>query len=312
MLDLSVLQRSWAPPELPQEIPHGDMPGDKVSIGSGHIQKANTIFPRLMQLLYTALSSGSEPRAVVSVCGGSGVGKSEIASLLTYYLNQLGVGAYTLSGDNYPHRIPLQNDAERIRVFRVSGMRSLLASGGYSEERARILHECVCAGSDADPNITATHSWMAAYQKAGRAGLKGYLGTQNEIDFAELSEILARFHSGADDLWLKRMGREETALWYERVDARSLCVLVVEWTHGNNDLLHHVDIPILLNSTPKETLEHRRLRARDGAPDSPFTTMVLELEQELLISQAHKAKLIVSKSGELLTFEQYMRLLTEQ
>lgn len=43
-------------------------------------------------------------RAVITVCGGSGVGKSEIASLISYYLNAEGVGAYTLSGDNYPRR----------------------------------------------------------------------------------------------------------------------------------------------------------------------------------------------------------------
>lgn len=70
-------------------------------------------------------------------------------------------------------------------------------------------------------------------------------------------------------------------------------------------VLSRVDIPILLNSTPQETLEHRRTRNRDGAVDSPFTMMVLELEQELLKRQAYKAKMIVSKKGELLTYEEY-------
>ena len=106
MMDRSELRQSWTPPELPPEIPHGDMPGDKVSISEGHIQKANAIVPALLPLLWEALAQNPARRAVVSVCGGSGVGKSEIASLLTFYLNRLGVGAYTLSGDNYPHRIP--------------------------------------------------------------------------------------------------------------------------------------------------------------------------------------------------------------
>jgi alpha-galactosidase len=66
-----------------------------------------------------------------------------------------------------------------------------------------------------------------------------------------------------------------------------------------------------LNSTPQETLAHRRARNRDGATDSPFTTLVLELEQAMLESQAHKAKLIVSKSGELLSFEAYRKLMDE-
>lgn len=311
MIDLSVLRQNWAPPELPPEIPHGDMPGDKVTIGEGHIQKANGIFPALLPLLWETLAQNPARRAVVSVCGGSGVGKSEIASLITFYLNRLSVGAYTLSGDNYPHRIPLQNDAERLRVFRVSGIRGLLEAGEYDADTTKTLEELMRLNKDSDPAERVFHPWLASFQRAGRAGLGGYLGTQNEIDFAELSRILARFHGGADELWLKRMGREESALWYERVDARGLNVLVLEWTHGNNDLLAGVDIPVFLHSTPEETLAHRRLRARDGAPDSPFTTMVLEIEQGLLRSQAHKAKIIVSKSGELLSREQYSLLEAE-
>mgnify|MGYP001588932081 CR=1 FL=1 len=308
MLDLLIFSRGWTPPAIPNEIPHGDMPGDKVSINEGHIAKANVIFPRLLSLLPDVLSQNAAQRAVISVCGGSGVGKSETASLLSFYLNQLGIGAYTLSGDNYPHRIPFFNDAERLRVFRVSALRGLLAAGEYDAARADILANLMREAREADPNAQADHPWLAVYQQAGRRGLSGYLGTQNEIDFAELSGILAQFKSGAEEIFLKRMGREETALWYDSVDIRTISVLMVEWTHGNNDLLAGVDIPILLNSTPEETLAHRKLRARDGAPDSPFTTMVLEIEQGLLQSQAHKAKIVVSKNGELLTPEQVASL----
>ena len=308
MLDLSIFSREWSAPALPAEIPHGDMPGDKVSINEGHVAKANLIFPRLLALLPDLLAQNPAQRAVISVCGGSGVGKSETASLLSYYLNQLGVGAYTLSGDNYPHRIPFFNDAERLRVFRVAGLRGLLEAGKYSEGHAQTLALLMKEGAEADPKSAQTHPWMVEYQRAGRAGLKGYLGTQNEIDFAELSAILSRFKSGVDEIFLKRMGREETALWYDCVDMRNISVLVVEWTHGNNDLLKGVDIPILLNSTPEETLAHRKLRARDGSTDSAFTTMVLEIEQGLLRSQAHKAKIVVSKSCELLTPEQVKNL----
>jgi hypothetical protein len=108
---------------------------------------------------------------------------------------------------------------------------------------------------------------------------------------------------------LKRMGREETELWYDDVDFSNINVLIIEWTHGNSDGYQGVDIPILLNSTPQETLEHRRSRNRDGKTDSPFTTMVLEIEQELLVSQAAKAKLIISKSGELLSYDEYRLLM---
>lgn len=306
MLDFSVFQGDWTPPLLPQDIPHGDMPGDKVSINDIHIKKANTIMPRLLPLLVAALQKSPAQRAVVSVYGGSGVGKSEIASLLSCYLNALGIGAYTLSGDNYPHRVPFFNDAERLRVFRVAGLRGLLVAGEYSPERRQKLRGFLQAGIEADPHIADEEPWMKLFQQAGRKGLSGYLGTQSEIDFAELSAILSRFQNGEGELYLKRMGREESALWYDRVEMSNCNVLVVEWTHGNNDLLSGVDIPIFLHSTPQETLAHRKARARDGAPDSPFITMVLEIEQLLLQSQTQKAGLIVSKSGELLTPAQFL------
>jgi alpha-galactosidase len=307
-MDLSIFSRAWVAPAIPDQIPHGDMPGDKVSINDGHIAKANVIFPRLLALLPDVLAKNSAQRAVVAVCGGSGVGKSETASLLSFYLNQFGIGAYTLSGDNYPHRIPFFNDAERLRIFRVSALRGLLAAGEYDAARAEILAQLLREGREADTTARGEYPWLAVYQNAGKAGLSGYLGTQKEIDFAELSTILARFHAGEAELFLKRMGREETALWYDRVAMQNISVLVVEWTHGNNDLLTGVDIPVLLNSTPEETLAHRKLRARDGAPDSPFTTLVLQAEQELLQKQAHKAKIVVSKSGELFTPEQMQQL----
>ena len=99
--------RPWTPPALPESIPHGDMPGDKIRIGEDHIRKAQLLFPKLLEAL-KELEGG---KAVVSVFGGSGVGKSEIASLLGWYLQSIGVGSYVISGDNYPRRIPLYNDA---------------------------------------------------------------------------------------------------------------------------------------------------------------------------------------------------------
>ena len=95
---------------------------------------------------------------------------------------------------------------------------------------------------------------------------------------------------------LRRMGRTETELWYEPVDFSKVQVLILEWTHGNNDLLRGVDIPVFLGSTPAETLAHRIRRNRDGNPDSPFVTKVLEMEQGLLTSQGGRAAFIISRS----------------
>lgn len=304
----------WSPNDIldTDSIPKGDMPGDQVKIGIGHIQKACIIFPRLLELLIPVLEENPYQRAVVVVCGGSGVGKSETASLISYYLNRLGVGSYTLSGDNYPHRIPKYNDAERLRVFRKSGIDGLIANGQYLEGRQAILNELQKSGNDSNPEYVNRYPWLSVYQSAGRSGLQNYLGTPNEIDFKELTGIVSRFKNGESRIFLKRMGREETELWYEPVDFSDKNVMVIEWTHGNNHNLQGVDIPILLNSTPQETLEHRRSRNRDGATDSPFTAMVLEIEQGMLVSQALNAKLISSKSGKILAYSDFVKLMIQE
>ena len=304
----------WKPVEIAdtESIPKGDMPGDKVNIGPQLIQKATVIFPKLLELLIPVLDESPYQRAVVVVCGGSGVGKSGIASLISYYLKNLGLGSYTLSGDNYPHRIPKYNDAERLRVFRKSGIDGLISNGQYTEERLTILKDLQESGNDSNKDFISRYPWLAVYQTAGRNGLKNYLGTTNEIDFKELTGIISRFKNGESRIFLKRMGREETELWYDLVDFSDKNVIIIEWTHGNNHNLQGVDIPILLNSTPRETLEHRRSRNRDGATDSSFTTMVLEIEQDMLISQAPNAKLILSESGEILSYDDFVRLMIQE
>lgn len=289
--------RPWDPVPVPDAIPHGDMPGDRVEIGPAHVEKAGRLLPHLAEELLPVLRQSPCSRAVVAVAGGSGVGKSEIASLLAFQLSAMGVAAYTLSGDNYPRRIPRLNDAERLRIFRNSGIRGLLAHGLYTAERARALRELQLADLDADPARAAGSDWLAAYQHAGRCGLKGYLGTPLESDFDELTAVVRQFANGADVVHLRRMGRGEADVWYDAVDLSVVSVLVIEWTHGLSDHLLGVDIPILLASTPAETLAHRRARNRDGAVDSPFTTTVLGVEQELLDAQAPKARIVLPKHG---------------
>ena len=310
ILELAQRMDVWMPPAIPKDIPHGDMPGDKVEIGPGHIEKANTIFPLLVPM--AAQAAKQTGRVVIAVCGGSGVGKSETASLLSHYFRQAGVKAYTLSGDNYPRRIPMYNDAERVRVFRVGGIRGMLEAGVYSQEASRTLCSLWEAETDADPSLAREYAWLSVYQAAGRKALAGYLGTPNEQDYEELSAIIAQFKAGAPSLWLKRMGRREEERWYDEVDFSETSVLIIEWTHGNSDFLQGVDIPVLLNSTPEETRAHRRSRARDGKTDSAFTTMVLEIEQQELDDCAHKAKIIISKSGHVLSYPQYRALMDGQ
>ena len=286
-------------------VVHGDMPGDKVSIDDTHIAKAKTIFVELLD----KVKQLNKEKIVISVCGGSGVGKSETASLLSYFLKSMGIGSYTLSGDNYPRRIPMYNDGERLHIFRESAIRGMIKDGTYTKERFDIIHKFQEENMDANKANVENYPWYESYIKNGSEGLAGYLGTDNEIDFKQIESIVKEFKDGKSKIYLKRMGRDAAALWYDEVDFSEINILIIEWTHGNSKNYNGVDIPILLNSTPAETLEHRRLRNRDGGIDSPFTTLVLELEQNLLIRDAHKAKIILSKAGEILSYESYLDLM---
>jgi len=309
----SIMTRLMSPEtinEVPDisQIPMGDMPGDKALINDNHLQKANRLIQPLFPLLTSALESNENERAVISVCGGSGVGKTETASLIAYMLMKAGIGVYILSGDNYPYRIPKYNDAERLNIFRLEGIYELLARGLYNESRYEELAELQKKGTDSDSQKAVSNHWLSAYQQGGDSGLKKYLGTDKEINFAELSEIVTAFKNGADEIFLKRMGRDEGSIWYSRTDMRDINVLIIEWTHGNSDNLKGVDIPIFLYSTPQETLAHRKVRARDNGADSPFVMRVLGIESELLVSQAHRAKLILSGKNELLTLNELYKL----
>lgn len=287
---------NWKAPELKDDMPHGDMPGDKIAIGEDHINKANKIFP----LLVEEIRKNGSDKVVVSVFGGSGVGKSEIASLLTYYLQDSGIGAYVLSGDNYPYRIPQYNDAERLAIFRAAGLRGLVDAKLFNDEVKETLFKLWNDETDPDLSKVKEYPWLETYQKGGRKALKEYLGTVKEQNYDEVNQIIDEFKKGNDKIYLKRMGRKEEERWYDVVDFSDKDVLVIEWTHGGNENLKGIDIPILLNSTPEETMAHRRLRARDGKVDSAFTTMVLSVEQEELDDRGRFAKIRISKAGEIM------------
>lgn len=304
--------KNWTQPAIGGDIEYGDMPGDRVNIAQAQINNANVLFPRLIKEVAHILEDVKNNKIVISVCGGSGCGKSGMASLISYYFKNIGIKSYVLSGDNYPHRIPEYNDAERLAIFRKSGIKRMIEDGVYSKDIHDTLIKYQEDFTEADEEYKNKHSWYSSYLEGGISGLEGYLGTDKELDFDELNNIISLFKDDNKNIYLKRMGRTATQLWYENIDFSDINILIIEWTHGNSDYLKGVDIPILLNSTPKETLEYRKLRNRDGNIDSPFTKIVLEIEQKKLHEQAKKARIILSKAGEILSYKEYEELMKDK
>ena len=288
----------WTPPKLsPSSLTVGDMPGDKVKINETHIAKANTAFPRILQ----ELQQEGSGRLVISVFGGSGAGKSETGAVLAHYCREAGYPAYLMSGDNYPFRAPSMNDAERLNQYRAAGLRAVSQAGNFVDSWMDDIRAAWETDSDAIPDKAHAHEGFAIYQQAGRAALESYLGTLNEIDFPLINSIISRFKSGAVSIPLKRMGRTAADIRFDTVDFTDIRALIIEWTHGGNPLLVNVDLPVFLYSTPAETLAHRRARGRDKGTDSPFVSIVLDIEQKMLNGRAAEAAIIVGKDGQILS-----------
>ncbi|MGB4661451.1 MAG: adenylylsulfate kinase, partial [Mobilitalea sp.] len=53
IIEKSAIESAWIPPVVSEtdQIPTGDMPGDKIKIGVEHIAKAQKIFPELCKQL---------------------------------------------------------------------------------------------------------------------------------------------------------------------------------------------------------------------------------------------------------------------
>ena len=130
---------------------------------------------------------------------------------------------------------------------------------------------------------------LRVYKEAGEDGLRGYLGTKKEIDFARINEVLAAFHEGKDTITLRHLEREDGEISSEETDFSGISVLLLEWTHGGSDDLHGVDLSVFLESSPEETKERRIRRNRDENATSPFICRVVELEQEKLEVQRKNA-----------------------
>ncbi len=110
-------------------------------------EKNAQILWREIQKLLPEVLEKNRGRAILSLYGGSGAGKTWISKELAEYLEAEGFQVFILSGDHYPYRVPKQNDEELRRVY-----------------------EC-----------------------GGRKGLEEYLGTEQEIDYDAVNQVLTAF-----------------------------------------------------------------------------------------------------------------------
>ena len=275
----------------------GDMPGDIINIDESHIKRTEVIFPRILNEIDKKYR---EEKIVVSVYGGSGVGKSEIGSLLATGLSKNGIKSYVMSGDNYPYRIPENNDRERLNRYRYAALLSIKDRSDFNENWTKELNKLIISGDDVNKDLVKEFKFLSTYQAAGEKALKDFIASTKEIDFSLVNNIISDFKNNKDHISLKRMGRLESEISFERIDFTSTRVLIIEWTHGNNPKLNGIDYPLFLFSTPEETLQHRLSRGRDKGVDSPFTNCVLETEQKILNEQYQNSFLIIGKSGNII------------
>ena len=259
------------------------------------IKNAERLFP----LIRKKTEERKEKKTVISVSGGSGVGKTGMAFLLQNMFEKQGKKSLIISGDNYPHRIPMYNDAERIARFRMSGLNGLITERLYTDEIKEKLLELQKAGRDAEEQEDM--QWLSIYRKYGDKALTDYLGTDQELDYEAISNLLMQFHGGTSQLLLRHMGRTPDDIWYDRRDVSDTDILILEWTHGNSAYLQGVDVSVVLISTPEETLENRKKRNRDTAIDSPFVARVLRIEQKKINDGLDRADIIQDMHGRIYT-----------
>ena len=256
-----------------ENVQGGDMPGDTAHISTPVCRRVEKLLPHLVTKLEEKYGTDIPAKLVIAVSGGSGSGKTSGAAALREALAMVGLKGYVLSGDNYPRRIPQHNDEERLTIFRSAGLKALLAAGEYTPERFADLQPLQKTGIDSDPRQCAAYPWMQIYA------------------------VLAQFRAGAPVLWLKRMGRKEWERWYEPKNFADVDVLLLEWTHAGSADLKNTNLKVFFNSTPEETRACRVARSRDAGADSPFVTMVLEIEQAMLNRRACDADLIQNRDG---------------
>jgi len=299
------------PSELPEDLPAGDMPGDKILITPELIKKSEIIFPVLLKWLETTKWFDNPRKLVLSIFGGSGVGKSEIAAILAYYLKVNDYYSYILSGDNYPYHDNHYNNVERLRCYRQGGLSELVKTGLYDQQVRSILEKLQKTEKDFDHTLVNEYPFLATYQKGGRKGLRAFLGSEQEMEYSAINRITTAFKNGEKSALLKRLRLHSDKVWYQEVNFSDIDILMIEWVHGNSPHLENIDYRIFLNSTPQETWAHRRDRKRDDYVDDDYATNILGIEDAQTRENLANVDLILTKQGEIIDYRQYLKIMEE-
>ena len=180
-------------------VPTGDMPGDKVQITRGPRGQGAPPSPRAVGGC-SDRSSRRVPhrRAVVAVHGGSGVGKSEIGSLLAHELNARGRRRLRPVGRQLPAPHPARQ--RRRAAAHVPDRRRRRAWSPRRVRRRRPRRRSpICRRRPRRrPAAGAGHPWLAVLPEgraAGAHGLPRHRPTRSTS--TRSTGILAAFHEGA-------------------------------------------------------------------------------------------------------------------
>lgn len=310
---LAAINPAALSPAPGQKIPGGDMPGDITDINEAAVSAAVRLFPVLREHILAAIEDNPYGRCVISISGGSGSGKTCSAAILAYILNSAGIETYTMSGDNYAHRIPHENDEGRQRVFRHNGVRAVvdarLAEDPHVFKEIMAFQKEENEKGHAEP--PAGSEWFDTYVAGGKAALKRHLATPHEQNFNEINDVISAFRDGAREIWLRRMGRDTTAFWYENRDFSKTSVLILEWTLGLSRYLTGIDVPVFIETTPEETYTSRISRGRDSNARTDLIQAVIEIEQKLLIRDVPRASVIATRAGAVLTPDEWRTMHAE-
>lgn len=145
---------------------------------------------------------------------------------------------------------------------------------------------------------------LQTYQEGGREALNAYLGTDQEIDYERVNEIIEAFKNGAQTIEMRRLGTEPEDRVEEPIDFSEIDLLILEWTHANSPFVKGSDLSIFLQSTPEATLARRLARGRNANAGDPFIAMVLELEQAKLDKQAENVMFTADETGSVVCHEE--------